>query len=67
MLTARAVEKYFPESEEAQKGHMRNVKAGIRSTKKETMQGTDKDAEDSDGIEDKTKWKELVIKHVDLE
>ena len=49
------MEKYFPESEEAQKGHMRNVKAGIRSTKKETMQGTDKDAEDSDGIEDKTK------------
>ena len=30
-LTARAAEKYFPEAEETQKGHMRSVKAGIRS------------------------------------
>ena len=61
------MEKYFPESEENQNGHMRSVKAGIRFTKKETMQGTDKDAEDSDSMEEKTKRKELVIKHVDLE
>ena len=37
-LTARAAEKYFPEAEETQKGHMRSVKAGIRSTKKNTQQ-----------------------------
>ena len=61
------VEKCFPESGETQKGHMRSVKAGIRSTKKETLQGTDKDAEDSDDTEDKPKQKELVIKHADLE
>ena len=32
-LTAKAVNKYFPESDETQQGHMRNVKQGIRSTK----------------------------------
>ena len=32
-LTAKAVEKHFPESEETQKGHMRKRKAGRRSTK----------------------------------
>ena len=33
MLTATAAYKYFPESEETQMGHMRNIKQGIRSTK----------------------------------
>ena len=66
-LTAKAVEKYFPESEETQKGHMRSVKAGIRSTKKETMKGTDEDVVNSGNMEDKAKRKELVIKQVDLE
>ena len=55
LLTAKAVEKHFPESEETQKGHMRSVKAGIRSTKKETMKGTDKDAVDRSNMEGKTK------------
>ena len=56
-LIARAVEKYFPESEETQKGHMRSVKAVIRPTNKETMRGTDKDTQDSDRMEEKTKQK----------
>jgi hypothetical protein len=29
-LTAEAVQKHFPESEETQKGHMKKQKAGIR-------------------------------------
>ena len=61
------MEKYFLESEETQKGHMHSINAGIRSTKKETVQDTNKDGEDNGGMEDKTKRKELVIKHVDLE
>ena len=40
-LTARAVSKHFPESEETQKGHMKKQKAGIRSTKRELMQPSD--------------------------
>ena len=66
-LIARAAEKYFPRSEKPQKGHMHSIKAGIKSTKKETTQDTNKDDEDNGGMEDKTKRKELVIKHVDLE
>ena len=56
-LAARAVEKYFPESKETQKCHMRSIKTGIRSTKKEIMQGTGKDAKDSYSMEEKTKRK----------
>ena len=33
MLTATAAAKHFPESDETQMGHMRNIKQGIRSTK----------------------------------
>ena len=32
-ITVKNVNKYFPESEETQKGHMRNVRQGVRSTK----------------------------------
>jgi hypothetical protein len=32
-LSAKAVAKHFPESDETQQGHMRSVKQGIRSTK----------------------------------
>ena len=34
MLTAITVIKYFPESEETQKGHMQQNRQGIQSTKK---------------------------------
>ena len=33
LLTVRNVNKHFPESEETQKGHMRNQRQGVRSTK----------------------------------
>ena len=36
-LTVEAAERYFPESLETQKGHMRKQKAGIRSTKKRLL------------------------------
>ena len=32
-ITVKNVNKHFPESEESQKGHMRNVRQGVRSTK----------------------------------
>ena len=35
-LSAAAVQKHFPESDETQQGHMRNIKQGIRSTKQIT-------------------------------
>ena len=54
-LTAKAVEKHFPESEETQKGHMRKVKAGRRSTKQK-MEAVPK-----------VKKGELRIKHYDIE
>ena len=34
-LTAKAVRKHFPESDETAQGHMKNVKQELRSTKKE--------------------------------
>jgi hypothetical protein len=33
LLTAKAVKKYYPETEETPKGHMRRIKSGVRSTK----------------------------------
>ena len=34
-LAVKAVPKHFPESDETAQGHMKNVKQGTRSTKKE--------------------------------
>ena len=34
-LTAKSVAKHFPESDETQQGHMRNIKQGLRSTKQQ--------------------------------
>ena len=34
LLTVKHVNKYFPESEETQKGHMRSQRQGVRSTKR---------------------------------
>ena len=34
LITVKHVHKYFPESEETQKGHMRNQRQGVRSTKR---------------------------------
>jgi hypothetical protein len=42
-LTAKAFNKYFPESDETQQGHMRNVKQGIRSTKERKTETVIKD------------------------
>ena len=33
LITIKNVNKHFPESEETQKGHMRNLQLGVRSTK----------------------------------
>ena len=33
MLSAKAVTKHFPDSVETAKGHMRQTKSGVRSTK----------------------------------
>ena len=44
-LTATAVRKHFPESDETQKGHMKRQRQGVRSTK--THQTTNEDEEDT--------------------
>eukprot|EP00956_Cyclotella_meneghiniana_P000110 scaffold196_cov26-Cyclotella_meneghiniana.AAC.2 len=31
------VNKYFPESEETQKGHMRQIRSGVRKTNRKTL------------------------------
>lgn len=38
LLTAKAVRKHFPESDEVAKGHMRRVKSGVRSTKAQVQE-----------------------------
>jgi hypothetical protein len=38
MLTAKAVRKHFPEHDETQKGHMKRVKSGVRSTKAQVQE-----------------------------
>jgi hypothetical protein len=46
MLTARNVNKYFPESEESQKGHMRQKRSGVQKTNRRSefkMLGNDKE------------------------
>ncbi len=43
-LTATAVRKHFPESDETQKGHMKRQRQGLRSTQKlQTTMGDDED------------------------
>lgn len=39
-LTVAAVNKYFPESDETQKGHMKHQRKGVRSTKVANLEPT---------------------------
>ncbi|KAL7502358.1 hypothetical protein ACHAXN_001427 [Cyclotella atomus] len=51
MINARTANKYFPESEETQKGHMKQKCSGVRKTNRRiefVMQGDDKDLETID-------------------
>ena len=72
-LTAKAVEKYFPESKETQKGHMRSIKAGIRSTKKSTQQSPEEEAKEQSPDEEEVdlppnvKLKELSVRVFQVE
>ena len=45
-LKAKAVRKHFPEPDETAQGHMKNVKQGIRSTKKERPRQYNKQPEE---------------------
>jgi hypothetical protein len=38
LLTSKAVRKHFPEAAETTKGHMRQVKSGVRSTKTQAQE-----------------------------
>lgn len=51
MLNAKNVNKYFPESEETQKGHMRQIRTGTRKTNRKVrfiMTGTESELQDID-------------------
>ena len=54
-LTYAAVQRHFPESEETQKGHMRKMKAGVRSTKVPAP------TKPVDGTRPKKKEKEVMV------
>ena len=60
---SKSSRKYFPGSEEMQKGHMRSIKAGVCSTKTKPTE----EAEEETTSEDRTKRKELVINCIDLQ
>ena len=61
-LTASAVAKHFPESEETAKGHMRKAKSGIRSTKvRVELDGNEDTAE-----RPTTKQRAIYVRAVDL-
>jgi hypothetical protein len=64
LLTTKNVNKYFPESEETQKGHMRQKRSGIRSTNRRVrfvMDGDEKELEDIEAT-----MKDLQRKHEDI-
>ena len=63
-LTATAVNKHFPESEETQKGHMRKQKKGIRSTKIRVDAET---GEPVQGSPPREKKKDIMVKIYDLQ
>ena len=67
-LTAKTVEKYFPESEETQKGHMRSIKAGIRSTKKPIQQSMQEGTpiEEEEEVPRNKKMKQLAVRVVNM-
>ncbi len=64
-LTAEAVHKHFPESDETQKGHMKQQHQNVRSTKVK-QNATNGDGGDDDGSDDQikpqAKLKDIYIK-----
>ena len=59
-LTVTAVNKFFPEADETQQGHMKGVRQGLRLTKETQSQDKDKDPAPV------TKQNDIMIKTVDL-
>ena len=64
-LTAEAVHKHFPESDETQKGHMKQQRQNVRSTKikqNTTDNGGNDDDDHDDQFKPKAKHKDIYIK-----
>lgn len=59
-LTVAAIRRHFPESEETQKGHMKAIKSGIRSTKKKLIKEVVK-IEDDNEVPNKVKSKQREV------
>ena len=57
-LTAAAVNKWFPESDETQAGHMKQQRQGVRSTQESDVENTEEDSPNTP----KKKHKEILIK-----
>jgi hypothetical protein len=65
MLTAKNVNKYFPESEETQKEHMRQKRLGVRNTNR-LMLGEDKEiSKIGIGLQKLVKQKQKDVIHCD--
>ena len=62
-LTADAVRKHYPESEETPKGHMKKQKSGIRSTKKQLIDP--REGEEGSSIRPRQKQRDVMIKVFD--
>ena len=60
-LTAEAVHKHFPESDETQKGHMKQQHQNVRSTKIK-QNATDNQEEENHQIKPQAKLKDVYIK-----
>jgi len=72
-LTVDLVCKHFPESEETQKGHMKAMKSGVRSTKKKAKSSANKETSSDNESDDEVnakpqpKQKDSYIKIFDTE
>jgi hypothetical protein len=67
MINVKNVNKHFPESEETQKGHMRQVRSGTRKTNRKVrfvMEGTEQELQeiDADIRELQRKQQDIMIK-----
>ena len=67
LVNVKNVNKYFPESEETQKGHMRGQRQGVRSTKKRIKTQDIQQCDKGGGYESRSKNEETSAAPADAE
>ena len=66
LLTAKAVRKHFPEHTETDKGHMKRVKSGVRSTKVQ-VEHPEIQAKEAELAQLRRKHRDILVKVHDIE